>query len=292
MTRAFLFLLFTSVSIAATAQDYAYGFKAGLNFNRIRGDAETDDAGNEIESFSGNSGFHVGATFSWKATELMGVRGEFLFSQKGGRRKFEGQSYYIFDAGDDKRIFATGTRDMSLNITQSYIDIPVMGYFKPVSWLEIYAGGNVGFLVASSAFGDLKFSGVAQNGAVVSEIRHELDFSYHGDDPGEAEFAEPPASLTIGTEQVILPQKGGAYFEFSEDRGTLYKVIDAGVLGGISAFLSSSLYVSFRANIGLTDVTKSKADVSLAKLDENNQFISRNDKDTNYSLQASVGFSF
>ncbi|MFQ5445628.1 MAG: hypothetical protein ACE5FF_01735, partial [Saprospiraceae bacterium] len=71
-----------------------------------------------------------------------------------------------------------------------------------------------------------------------------------------------------------------------------YKVVNIETLAGISLYLNKGLYISFRASFGLTDLTKAGADVSQVKLDDNNQFISRNDKDTSVSLQASVGFSF
>lgn len=289
-----LLLAFFALCFSATvfAQEMSYGFKAGLNFNTFQGDAETDDAGNELEEFTSNTGFHVGATFTYAATELMGVRGEFLFSQKGGRRTYEGPSYYFLYDLDENRQTITGNRRFDVNVNQAYLEIPVMGYIRPVQWLEFYAGGSIGFLVSSTGFGELTFSdGVAANGNKVQEFTHEMDVNYLGNDPGARSYGSPAKTVSFGGENVPIPQTAGAYFEFTEDRGNLYRIVDVGAIGGLSIFFNKGLYVSGRINYGLSDITKSEADVSLRQLD-NGEFISRDDKDRNFSIQASIGFSF
>ena len=72
----------------------------------------------------------------------------------------------------------------------------------------------------------------------------------------------------------------------------MYKIIDTGVLAGLSIYFNKGLYVTGRLNYGLSDITKSKADVSLVKLDADNKFISLDNKDRNFNIQASIGFSF
>ena len=74
----------TSIS----AQDLSFGFKAGLNFSRINTEDIEQSGGVDLESYSGNSGFHLGVVVSNKITDNFGVRGELLFSQKGGRYEF------------------------------------------------------------------------------------------------------------------------------------------------------------------------------------------------------------
>ena len=291
MTRTVLLVFVLGFSTSALAQEFSYGFKTGLNYNTFVSDSETDDAGNELEKFTNNSGFHVGATFAWKATELMGVRDELLFSQKGGNRDFDGTSYYTFTTTTGNKIFTTGTRKMTLNVTNSYLSIPVMGYFKPAKWVEIYAGGSLSFLIASSAFGELTYEGKTSTGVAISKFTHEIDANYYGDKAGEVDFASSPPTVQIGSEKIPLPQSAGAYFEFTEDRGKLYKTIETSVLGGISFYLNRGLYLSARANYSLNDVTKTKADISLVKLDSDKNFITRDDNDRNLSLQFSIGFS-
>ena len=176
MNQLRLFLLLSMVAVVSTinAQDIAYGFKAGLNFNRILADAEMDDAGATVETFSGKTGFHVGATFTWKATDLMGLRGELMFSQKGYKRRYEGASYYDVTTDNGTVVnFGSGSRKMFISNANSYIDIPVMGYAKLFKWLEVHVGANIGLLVSSTAVGDFEFSGDS-NGSTV-DIAYDLN---------------------------------------------------------------------------------------------------------------------
>jgi len=290
MNRLLFFFLAILFSVTSSAQEIRFGFKTGLSFNTFKGDGETDDNGNVLESFSYNTGFHVGATFSYAATELMGLRGEFMLSQKGGRRAYDGPSYYFLYTQDGMRHAVSGNRKIDININQSYLAFPVMGYFRPVRFLEFHAGASVGFLVASNGFGELTFNGVNETPAL-QEFSHELDVNFFGDSPRGQNFDTPAKTIPFRGQNVPIPQTAGAYFEFPEDRGKLYRVVDAGLIGGVSIFFNKSLYVSARVNYGLTDITKSKADVSLRQLD-NGEFITRDDDDRNFSIQASVGFSF
>lgn len=293
MSRLFTLLFLFTFTCAASAQDFSFGFKTGLNFSNIKGDLEKTADGKE--SLDRNIGFHFGATFAWKATDLMGLRAELMYSQKGTKRAYNGSSYYTFVDLNDVKYPTTGIRQEDLNVNNSYIELPVMGYFKPHSRVEIYGGMSIGVLVSSTAFGNIKLSDIkSENGAAASPnvIDHELDFNYLSDKPGEQTYANPAETVSINNENVPYPQTAGAYFEFVEDRGKLYKAFDLGVIGGLSVYLSKSLYVSGRINYGLLDITKTKADVSFASKDASNEFIPRNDDDRNVTIQVSIGFSF
>lgn len=271
------------------AQEISYGFKTGLNFNSFNSESEQDSGGNDLESFTNNTGFHVGAMFNLAITDLMGVRAELLFSQKGGRTEYEGESYYIFRPETGSDIFSTGTRKVNLNITQSYIAIPVTFFYRPISAIEISVGLSANVLVASSAFGDFKYSGTTTSGGVVDEYNYSLDYNYYSDDPGES--MGDLAVLSINNRDVIIPRDAGAYYEQNEDLGGLHKVLDFGAIAGIHLYLSRGLFLGFRADIGLSDFTKTEADVSKVSLDGSN-FRVLDFVDKNVSLQASVGFSF
>lgn len=289
MSRLFTLLFLFAFISAASAQEFSFGFKTGLSFNNIKGDLEKTADGKE--AMDQNIGFHFGATFTWEITDIMGLRGELMYSQKGTKRSYAGASYYNFMTPNNEIIRTTGIRTEDLNVSNSYIELPITGYFKPHSRFEIYGGMSFGVLVSSTAFGNLKYSNISSANPTAT-IDHELDFNYISDKPGEQTYANPSETIKLGGNDVPYPQTAGAYFEFVEDRGKLYKSIDLGVVGGLSVYLSKSLYVSGRINYGLLDITKTKADVSLSSLDENNGFISRNDDDRNVSIQASIGFSF
>ncbi len=273
------------------AQDFRLGFTIGMNLNKFESEAEMDDAGNALETFDWSTGFMVGATFAWRPTELMGLRGELLFTQKGGQKTYNGPSYYIFTNTTGTRIFTNGTRSMSLDVANSYLSVPVMGYIKPVRWLEFYAGGHVSFMISSTAFGELTYEGKTASGSPIQKFTHEIDANYFGDIPLKMSFGSTPKSVQVGSEKVFIPQSGGAYFEFPTDRGNLYRVLELGVLGGMSIYFNRGLYLSVRATKGLTDITKDGADVYLSKLDANKDFISRSDADKNLTFHAAIGFT-
>ncbi len=272
------------------AQDFSLGVRAGLNRTTIQGPLETDDNGNQLERYEYTSGFHVYVTFTYPFTELMGLRGEFGYSQTGVDRLYDGPSYYIFEPLDNPR-YATGTGKINLSVTNSFLEFPITAYLRPVPWLELFGGGKLGFMVSSTAFGDLTFEGKASNGSPVS-VKHELDFRYFLDKPGRGTFIQPVNTVTIGGDKVPYPHIGGAYFMFSEDRGKLYRAVELAAVAGLAVYPKDKLYLSLRIHKGITDLTKSQADVSWYRLDSANQFISRDDKDTNLTWQASIGFHF
>jgi hypothetical protein len=293
MSRLLFFCSMLTLANIANAQDFSFGFKTGLNFNQFKGDAE--EGTNVSETFDRNVGFHFGATFAWEMTDLMGLRGELMYSQKGSRRSFKGDSYYNFLTADNEIVHTTGFRTQELNVNNSYIDLPILFYVKPVSKIEIYGGVSVGVMVTSTGFGNIRMSELKDdNGAPTdpNTINHELDFNFIANEPGERRFGDLASTIKIKNENVPYPQTAGAYYDFLEDRGRLYRGFDYGLVGGVSFYLSRTLYVSGRINYGLRDLTNSKADVSLSALGENNAFIERDDDDRNVSIQASVGFSF
>lgn len=279
-------LLLIAFCFTLSAQSIGFGFRAGLNFNSFAGDSETDANGAELEDFTSNTGFHVGATFTWKATDLMGVRGEFVYNQKGGRRSFEGPSYLTLTTTSGNDLPTTGTRKQNLNITTSYFDFPITGYFKPIPSIEVYGGVNVGFLVAANVFGEVNYSG-----SNFEAFRYEVDGNYQGDRHGAAVFDTPSKTVSVGNSTVEVPSSAGVYYEFTEDMGNLYKTVEMGAVGGISIFLNGSLFVAGRINYSLNDITKEAADVALTSKN-GDQFILRDDDDRNLSIQASIGFSF
>jgi len=181
---------------------------------------------------------------------------------------------------------------MNLNTSNSYFDMPVSVYVKPVKWFELSAGMNVAVLLSSTASGELIFRENSQSDD--DAFRGiTLDYRYYSDEPGET------ADGNIGSEvrmingvSLEIPKTITAYFDYPEGAETgLYKRFDVGVHAGMKFFINSSLFVGGRVNLGLRDITKKEVDRSLQDTD-GNTLIFRDDKDTNLSIQASIGFSF
>jgi hypothetical protein len=267
-----------------------YGFKTGLNFAKLTGPSELDAAGVSLESWKNVVGFHIGISFSNKFTDHLGIRGEVLYSKRGGEYRFEGPSYRIFNYSGGSS-FATGKSKYSVNINNSYIDIPVMAFARTGA-LEFSAGGYIGFMVQSTGEGALLFSdGVTESNLPIADTEFFFNFNDRKDDPG-AGIGDETQIVRVDNRNLELPKTFGAYYDYPEDKGNLFKSLDYGLVAGVSYYLSSSLYAGVRLQYGLADVTNNNADLQKASTGPNKALVFRNDKDKNFMIQASVGFSF
>ncbi len=300
LTRFFLFLLaFFTLGHSIQAQ-IKYGFKTGLNFARFQGPSEVDDQGNNLESWGNSTGFHIGMTFSYKFSDRFGARGEVLYSKRGSKYTYDGQAYRFFKHTTGQ-VYTSGNARYLINVNNSYIDIPVM-VFGRFGNFEISGGGYVGFLVASSGEGSLRYSGktalgndVAVNSTNEKELNFNLNHNYRRDDPGAGSSqGDTETTINVKADGFIseTPKTMGAYYDYPEDKGALYNTLDFGIVGGLSYYVSNSLYIGVRLQYGLADITNNDADLAKAKTGENNSLIYRDDKDQNFMIQASVGFSF
>ena len=284
-------IVFFVLTYITTWSQISSGFKVGLNFSTIRGPLETDDNGKEVESNSFGTGFHVGAAINYKVTDLFGARLEILFSQKGTSYSYDGQSYFVLNTEAGRKIVTTGNRKMDLSLTNAYIDLPLIAYFKLGSKIEVSGGIGLGFLVASSATGEMTYSGQASNGAPVEKFIIGLDNNYFKDEIGEIDLTDATIR-TLNGETSKIPRNAGAYFEYTDAmKGSAFNVIDLSLNAGLSYFINRGLYFGLRLNYGLSDVSNKDFDVSKVKLN-GDQLIKQDDKDTNLAIQASIGFSF
>lgn len=281
------FLLF--ISTLTTAQEFSYGFKAGLNFSQLSADSEINDAGTELEEYDTATGFHIGAIFNLKFIDRFGIRSELMFSQKGTEYVYDGGSYRSFTGLDETTFTRTGNRRTVLNATNSYIDIPFLAYTR-LGKLELAAGPSIGFLVNSVASGETIFTVQDMSGNEVATITTLLDYNYNKDEAGMASL-EGTSQVEIGNRTAIIPEAEGAYIEFEDADGRFYNTIDVGLNAQIAYFLNRGLFVAGRLNYGLTDATNNDFDRSLQSLLDG-EFISREDADSNLSIQVSLGFSF
>ena len=286
MQRLLIALAMLTLTFTAQAQnEFSGGFKAGLNFSTHDGPLETDD-----ETFTYNTGFHIGATFIYSITDLFGLKGEFMYSQKGVKYEYNGPSYFTFFSSNGNRIYATGNRRVDMSVSNSYIDIPLLAYFK-IGRIEIEAGVNGAFLIGSAGSGGITFSGQSAIGDPVAQFTTGVDFGYFRDEPG-TESLFSARNITINGITVLQPESIGAYYEAADNDGNKYQRFDVGLNAGISFFLNEGLFVGARANYGLLDVTNEEQDIAQAMLGPGNTYVTRDDVDKNISIQASVGFRF
>lgn len=276
-------------SLLLPAQKFSGGFKSGLNFSTLRGPSETDDNGTELEDFKVNTGFHIGATFRMALTDYFGFRAELLYSQKGMTYTYGGPSYWTF-INNTNPVYTVGNRVSSIDISNSYLDFPLMAYVR-VGRIELSGGVNASVLLGSTGTGDLTYSGgTTLNGASIETFTLALDYNYFRDRYQGFNTFENHV-FPVGNSTLEVPKNIGAYYTGADNDEDLFRRTDFGLNAGVSFYMNKGLYLGFRANFGLTDVTKTAQDISRFKLGEDNSLILREDDDKNLSFQASIGFS-
>jgi len=156
---------------------------------------------------------------------------------------------------------------------------------------ELEGGVSIGFLLAASASGELELNGVSESGASAGLYNGVLDYRYNRDNPGIVTTPDL-VEINVDGQVVNVPKILTAFYPFTTDRGRYYNALDLGLVGGINYYWNSTLYLGARLNYGLSDVTSNDGyDVSRAALNGDN-FITQSDKDRNFSIQISLGFSF
>ncbi len=280
------------ISFNLFGQGLTYGFKAGLNFSTIQGPLEEVEGGKETSKF--NTGFHIGAAINYKFVELQGIRFEIMFSQKGQKYQYDGPSFQRYIANDASAVYATGNRKSIINISNSYLDFPIMWFGRVRPWLEVSAGVNVGFKLGSTGSGEMIFMGNSNGNNNPIDNTFKLSYNYNDDQLFDVNSLSEVDNFvsTLDNKTVTLPTDLDAYYFYDDVRGKYYNGFDAGVNAGVSFFLNQGLFIGARLNYGLIDVTNNEVDFSRASLGTDNQLIYRDDNDHNLSIQTSIGFSF
>lgn len=294
MSRFFT-LVFIFITCHLSAQELSYGFEVGLNFSSFNGPSEVDASGSDLEEFKTTNGFHVGGNLRLKFIDRFGMKAEVLFSQKGGKNIYDGEGLQVFNQENGEQVLAAGMRKTIISVTNSYIDVPITAYFRPVSRIELFAGANVAFLVSSTGIGEFSYSGQTSLGGDQFDFLAELDHNYAKDlgrNERTIEDFEEVISFDIDGNEVRFPQSLGAYFMDFDTKGSddFFNKLDVGLVGGAHFYFNGSLYLGVRVNYGLLDATNNAYDVSRT-MSNGTENILRDDKDLNLSLQASLGFS-
>lgn len=277
-----LLTLGVSTNFQAYAQPtFSGGFKAGLNFSNFDAPSEVDLNGQELEAYEYTTGFHIGAIFGLAFTDRFGLKGELMYNQKGAEVLYDGPSYFFFYDNSGRPDVLLGNRRSSVDVTNSYIDVPLMGYAR-FGRIEFEAGVSGSFLVSSVGIGSANFTGSNGQEFIIS-----YDYNYFRDEAGLDGIVEQAST----TGNFIIPEIVGAYYDRTSDE-RLFRGLDFGLVGGVSFFLNQGLFIGGRFYYGLSDVTREEQDISLFSVTADEMTIPRDDVDHNLSIQASIGFRF
>ncbi|MFK7808716.1 MAG: outer membrane beta-barrel protein [Saprospiraceae bacterium] len=282
-----------AIPVFSSAQGLSYGFRVGLNFANMTGDLEQDDAGQDIEEMKNNTGFHVGASVRYNFNERFGVKGDFMYSQMGVQRFYEGQGaqlYYV--QGSNDQVGFVGIQERFVRVTNSYIEIPI-SVFGKFGKFEVFGGPYIGFLITSKGVGDYKF----EIPSIDEEFDTDLNYNYLKDDVVDAAGielnSEDYETFSYFGDNLLKPKVYSAYHDYTAKTDNAFRTLDFGLNAGISYFINTGLYISVNAHYGLMDVSNESYDRSYGSLNEDRtQYATRDDFDRNIAIQASVGFAF
>ncbi len=278
-----------------SAQEFHFGIRGGTNFGKIQGPSEEGID----ENYSFGNGFHFGVEVLYAFNDYLSLGTELSYNQVGSKYHYKGKSYHIFFSED--KVLYNDDVEYNLNISNSYINIPVNVYIKPLRKLEFKLGGYIGFLINPTASGKMRFG---------TKFNQVLNYNYYTDaKPNPYRYRsgllyiKNPESPDDPSKNLSTRKVANAYYQYpTEDykNERYYNVIDLGLNAGINYYINSSLYLGLNLQYGMYDITNDKLDRSLKSLggngdstyDEADYLIYRKDKDTNLNLQISLGFRF
>lgn len=281
MKFSFIAILVVSI-VLVQAQETHLGLRIGINSATMSGGTQ------ENSKYKPQSGFHIGPSFSYGFSDLMGIRGELIFSQKGSAFEYDGPGYFTIRKNAEF-ITTSGTRSMRMAINNNYLDIPLSFYTLFFEHLDVSIGAYASVLVGSSVKGDIEYSGKRDNSsALVGPLRFLLDGNYYGDKAGAAS-GTGTQTIRLEGDQITLPDRLGAYYEYrTKPSGTKYNLVDYGLTGAIHYRLSGGLYAGIRYQYGLSDVSNNKFDISYKSLSPAKEFVLVPEKLKNRTLQFSI----
>lgn len=285
-------LFFSLLSPTLFAQEFSGGFRAGLNFITIDGPREMSvDGSQTYETFNNTTGFHVGATFALAFTDLFGVKADLMYSQKGYETVFDGPGYFYLYANADDAVgnVIFGDRQSELDIVNSYIDIPLVVYYR-IGPIELEGGLSAGLQVNSRVSGGITYQ--TNTFGLDNDIVFNVEGNFNRDLSGGAGILERSTTPLPGTD-VLPPSVISAYYNSDNDE-ELYQRLDFGAIVGISFYLNNGLFLGLRYQHGLSDITKGENDLRKTASPDNSPERQFNveGEDRYRSVQASVGFRF
>ena len=279
------FFLITTVSLSA---QHRIGVRAGLNYSTYLGELE------EGEDYGIGSGFHFGINYTYEFNDILGLRGELLYTQRGTTQSFYRENnYHIIRSLTIDKFVEYGTVDLNMDLANSYFSVPITAQVRVHKKIELFAGMSVDFLIGPSGRGKLDFTS-SENMDEIFFIQS-YDHRYNSDVAGQYNtIIQDRISIIVDGDKVSLPKIVGGYYIFDADQktGNRYNGIDAHLILGGNYFINPGFYVGARVEYGLTDITNNAMDYSLTELDELENFIFRDDKDRSFSVNVSFGFRF
>jgi hypothetical protein len=261
------------------------GVRAGWNFNTFSGPLEPS------EKYGLANGIHFGVNYGYKLTNNFMLRGELLYSQSGTKQTYDGDSYYLIYT-NDKTVYEKGKRKLDLQISNSYIGIPITAVAN-LGKFEFYGGAGAYVLINPTGRGTLRFESKDHPNEII--FKQALDYRYQTDKAkarADQIYSTGELRIIVEGKVVSLPKSIGAYYQNDALFGKRFNWFNLSAIGGINYFLNRGFFIGARLERGLLDVTNNRMDASLESLNDDLNFKNRTDKDLQLTYQLSCGFRF
>ncbi len=288
----FLLTICFAASHTFAQEGLGFGMHIGLNYTTIRGTSEVI-AGTTTnpETFNYNSGLQGGLLIRYGVTDLIGFRLEANYAQRGMKYAYEGIGIQPFRNDNQAAVLTTGNLKYNLNLTNSYIELPLTVYARLGDKWEIHGGGYFAYLVKSAADGALALNNATTSlGTAVPEYNGTLNYNFLSADDDKADVTNNKVLFTEGARTVKSPVSMGAYYGRGTANGYLWNRMDYGLVAGLSYRMRSGLTAMARFNYGMTDVTNNAVHAKQSGLSADKKFILRDSDDKNMSVQISFIF--
>lgn len=284
------FILFVLVLVSfqiTTAQEFSFGFKAGLTSTKNVGPFELNSNGESLEEISAKSAFILSLITNIRFTDEFSIQGELMYNQKSYNHHYNGPSYVFINTLADRHFLFSGNRDQTLNISNTFFQIPISLSYKFFNLIELQAGvfGNV--LIQSRGTGEVIYSNIPEINGELSQL---LNYNFNNDNPGQASLSVD--QVTINNDVHSIPAQIGAYYDYESADKSFFNKIDAGFHFGLNVYINQSLFVGARYSMSMLDNTRNTMDRSFTGLDSNNKLQFNDDSDKYRSFEFTIGFSF
>jgi Outer membrane protein beta-barrel domain len=135
------------LSIGLTnAQKINYGFKAGLNISMDNTNLKDHKVVGESDLYKSYTGFHLGGFIALSLNEKWVLQPELLYSTQGFKNEYRRDF-----SSDNAQISPNNTLSIDDILKFSYLNLPIMFQYKPISKLAIEFGPQLGYMLAGES---------------------------------------------------------------------------------------------------------------------------------------------
>ena len=306
MSKHILILtIFVAISSTAFAQKPRFGIKTGLNVSSFLGGLETDSDGKALDRHDAATGFQVGMSAALPVSDIFGVQAELLYTQRGSKYLYQGKGFHTLTDNNGKYLETKGDLRTLILISNSYIEVPLLAYIKPIKQMRIEAGISPMILLNSTGTGEFSFKNrtYGTSGKLTNDIIIGLEHDYIKNGAQEVGLGQTNGILRnsytkeqVGGDSYYYNTNEGAYYNVTEKPigENFYNFFDLGANLGVGYTFSSGLAFNLRGTYGLLDATNNRYErkwqTSTGAPDYKVQQFNRDMR--NFNVALTIGFSF